>query len=172
MYICKSWTTEKAEHQRMEAFELWCCRRLLRVWTTRRTNQSILKEINPEYSLEGLMLKLKFQNFVHRCEETTHWKRPWCLERFMGVTENYMVGWHHWLNGHVFEQTPGDNEGQGSLVCYSTWGHKDSGTLRDWTRRSPDSGKMSDIFTSIVENSKENTVSGEAKVAVTFFNLN
>ena len=91
----------------------------------------------------------------------------------MEVTESDMVGWHHWLNGHVFEQTPGDNEGQGSLAWYSPWSHKDLYMLSDWTRRSPDSGKKSDIFTSIVENSKENTVSGEAKVAVAFLkNLN
>ena len=66
MYGCESWTIKKAEHRRMDAFELWCWRRLLRVpWTTRRSNQSILKEINPEYSLEGLMLKLKLQYFGH-----------------------------------------------------------------------------------------------------------
>ena len=66
MYKCESWTIKEAEHQRIDAFELWCWRRLLRVpWTTRRSNQSILKEINPEYSLEGLMLKLKLQFFGH-----------------------------------------------------------------------------------------------------------
>ena len=66
MYGCESWTIKKAEHQRIDAFELWCWRRLLRVpWTTRRSNQSILKEISPEYSLEGLILKLKLQYFVH-----------------------------------------------------------------------------------------------------------
>ena len=66
MYGCESWTIKKAEHQRIDAFELWCWRRLLRVpWTARRSNQSILKEINPEYSLEGLMLKLKLQYFGH-----------------------------------------------------------------------------------------------------------
>ena len=65
-YGCGSWTIKKAEHQRIDAFELWCWRRLLRVpWTARRSNQSILKEINPEYSLEGLMLKLRLQNFGH-----------------------------------------------------------------------------------------------------------
>ena len=66
MYGCKSWTIKKAEHQGIDAFELWCWRRLLRApWTSRRSNQSILKEINPEYSLEGLMLKLKLQYFGH-----------------------------------------------------------------------------------------------------------
>ena len=74
MYRCESWTIKKAEHQRIDAFELWCWRRLLRVpWTTRR---SILKELNPEYSLEGLMLKLKLQYFGHQWEELTHLKRP------------------------------------------------------------------------------------------------
>ena len=77
MYGCESWTIKKAEHQRINASKLWCWRRLLRVpWTARRLNQSILKEINPEYPLEGLMLKLKLQY-----EELAHWKRPWCWER-------------------------------------------------------------------------------------------
>ena len=76
-YGCESWTIKKAEHQRIDAFKLWCWRRLLRVlWTTRRYNQSILKEISPEYSLEGLMLKLKLQYFAHQCEELTHLERP------------------------------------------------------------------------------------------------
>ena len=83
MYRCESWTIKKAECQRIGAFELWCWRRLLRVpWTARRSKQSILKEINYKYSLEGLVLKLK--NFSHWCEESTHWKRPWCWERLRG----------------------------------------------------------------------------------------
>ena len=77
IYGCESWTIKKAERQRIDAFELWCWRRLLRVpWAARRSNHSILKEINPEYSLEGLMLKLKFQYFGHIIKELTHWKRP------------------------------------------------------------------------------------------------
>ena len=77
MYGCESWTIKKAEHQRIDGFELWCWRRLLRVpWTARRFNQSILKEISLECSWEGLMLKLKLQYFGHRCKELTHWKRP------------------------------------------------------------------------------------------------
>ena len=77
MYGCESWTIKKAEHQRMDAFELWCWRRLLRVsWTTRKSNQSILKEIIPEYSLEGLMLKLKFQHFGHLMQITDSLERP------------------------------------------------------------------------------------------------
>ena len=76
MYGCESWTVKKAEGQRIDAFELWCWRRLLRVpWTARRSNQSILKEINPEYRLEGLVLKLKLQYFEEMTEEMTHWKR-------------------------------------------------------------------------------------------------
>ena len=82
VYGCESWTIKKAEHRKIEAFELWCWRRLLRVpWTARRSNQSILKEIDPGYSLEGLMLKLKLQYFGHLMQELTHWKRPWCWER-------------------------------------------------------------------------------------------
>ena len=77
MYGCESWTIKKAEHQRIDTLELWYWRRLLRVpWPARRSNQSILKEISPEYSLEGLMLKLKLQYFGHLSEELTHWERP------------------------------------------------------------------------------------------------
>ena len=77
MYGCESWTIKKAEHQIIDAFELWCSRRLLRVsWTARRSNQFILKEISPEYSLEGLMLKLKLQYFGHLMEKLTLLKRP------------------------------------------------------------------------------------------------
>ena len=76
MYGCESWTVKKAEHRRIDAFELWCWRRLLRApWTARKSNQSILKEISPGCSLEGLMLKLKPQYFVTSCEVLTHWKR-------------------------------------------------------------------------------------------------
>ena len=80
IYGCESWTIKKAEHWRIDAFELWCWRRLLRVrWTARRSNQSFLKEISPEYSLEGLMLKLKLQYLGHLMWRT-HLKRPWCWE--------------------------------------------------------------------------------------------
>ena len=76
MYGCESWTVKKAECQRIAAFELWCWRRLLRVpWIARRSNQSILKEVSPEYSLERLVLKLKLQYLATSCEELTHWKR-------------------------------------------------------------------------------------------------
>ena len=79
MYGCESWTIKKAECQRIDAFELWCWRRLLRVpWTAKRSIQSILKEIKPEYPLEGLILKLKLQYLVTWFEEPTHWKRSGC----------------------------------------------------------------------------------------------
>ena len=82
MYGCEIWTIKKTEHQRIDAFELWSWRRLLRVpWTSRRSNRSILKEISPEYSLEGLMLKLKLQYFGHVMRRTDSQKRPWCWER-------------------------------------------------------------------------------------------
>ena len=95
---CKSWTIMKAEARRIDAFELWCWRRLLRVpWTARRSNQSILKEISPEYSLEGLMLKLKLQYFGHWCEEMTHLKRPWCWERLKVGGDGDDRGWDGWM---------------------------------------------------------------------------
>ena len=76
MYTCESWTIKKAEHQRIDAFKLWCWRRLLRIPWTARSNQSILKEINPECSLEGQMLRLKSNTLATYCEVPTHWKRP------------------------------------------------------------------------------------------------
>ena len=85
MYGCESWTIRKAEHRRIDAFELWCWRRLLRVpWTARRSNQSILKEISPEYSLEGLMLKLKFQYFAHLMRRTDSLEKTQMLEKTEG----------------------------------------------------------------------------------------
>ena len=82
VYGCESWTIKTAEYRRIDAFELWCWRRLLRVpWTARWFNQSILKETSPEYLLEGLILKLKLWYLATWCEELSHWKRPWCWER-------------------------------------------------------------------------------------------
>ena len=94
MYGCESWTVKKAEHQRMDAFELWCWRRLLRVpWTTRRSNQSILKEIGPGISLEGMMLKLKLQYFGHLMRRVDSLEKTLMLRG--GTTEDEMAGWHH-----------------------------------------------------------------------------
>ena len=98
MYGCESWTIKKADWQRSDAFELWCWRRLLRVpRTSRRSNQSFLKEISPEYSLEGLMLKLKLQTLATWFEELTHLKRPWCWERLKAGGEGDNKGWDGWL---------------------------------------------------------------------------
>ena len=98
MYGCECWTVKKVECWRIDAFELWCWRRLLRVpWTARRSNQSILKEINPGCSLEGLMLKLKLQYFGHSCEELTHWKRLWCWEGLGAGGEGDDRGWDGWM---------------------------------------------------------------------------
>ena len=124
MYGCESWTIKKAECQRIDAFELWFWRRLFRVsWTARRSSQSILKEISPGCSLEGLMLKLKLQYFGHLMQRADSFEKSWCWERLRaggeGETESEMVGWYHRLNGHEFEQTLGDGEGQGSLACCS-----------------------------------------------------
>ena len=139
-YGCESWTIKKAEHQRIDAFELWCWRRLLRVpWTARRSNQSTLNEISPGCSLEGLLLKMKLQFLATWCEELTHWKRPWCWERLRaggeGDEEDEMVGWRHWLNGCGFGYTPGVGDGQGGLECCGSWGHKESDTTErlNWT---------------------------------------
>ena len=94
MYGCESRTVKKAERRRIDAFELWCWRRILRVpWTARRSNQSILKEINPECSLEGLMLNI----LATWCEEPTHWKRPWCWARLRAGGEEGSKGWDGWM---------------------------------------------------------------------------
>ena len=93
LYGCESWSIKTVEHWRTDAFELWCWRRLLRVpWIARRWNQSILKEMNSEYSLEGLMLKLKLQYLGQLMQRLTHWKRPWCWDR-LKAEEKGMTGW-------------------------------------------------------------------------------
>ena len=107
MYRCETWTIKKAECQRIDAFELWCWKRLLRVpWTTRRSNQSILKEIIPEYSLEGLMLKLKLQYFGHLMRRTDSFEKTIMLGKIEGRKrrgrQDEMVGWQHRCYGHEF----------------------------------------------------------------------
>ena len=123
MYGCESWTIKKAECRRIDAFELWCWRRLLRVlWTARRSTQSILKEINPEYSLEGLMLKLKLQYFGHLMGRTDSWEKILMLER-LKVEEGNDRGWDGWMASLTWWTwiwaSSGVGKGQGSLVCYS-----------------------------------------------------
>ena len=107
LHGCESWTIKKAEHWRIDAFEMWCWRRLLRVpWTARRSHQSILKKINSEYSLKGLMLKLQY--FGHLMWRTDSLEKTLVLGKIegrtrRGMTEDELVGWHHWLDGHEFE---------------------------------------------------------------------
>ena len=134
MYGCESWTMKKAEHRRFDAFKLRCWRRLLRVpWTARRSNQSILKEISPGISLEGMMLKLKTP--VLWPPHAKSWLigkdsdagRHWGQEE-KGTTEDEMAGWHHRLDGHEFERTPGDGDGQRGPACCNSWGRKESDT--------------------------------------------
>ena len=97
-YGCESWTVNKAEHWRIDVFELWCWRRLLRVpWTARRSNQSILKEISPGYSLEGSSWSWNSNNLATWCEELTHWKRPWCWERLKAGGKGDNRGWDGWM---------------------------------------------------------------------------
>ena len=125
----ESWTIKKTEGRRINAFELWCWRRLLRVpWTARRSNQSILKILSPEYSLEGLVLKLKLQSFGHLMQRTDSLEKT----LIMGKTEGRRRRGRQrmrWLdgitNGCEFEQAPGVDDGQGSLACCSPWGHKE-----------------------------------------------
>ena len=126
MYGCESWTVKKAEHWWIDAFELWCWRRLLRVpWTARRSNQSILKEISPGCSLEGMMLKLKLQYLGHLLQrvdslEKTDARRDWGQEE-KGMTEVEMAGWHRWLDGCESEWTPGIDDRLGGLACCDPW---------------------------------------------------
>ena len=126
----------KLDHKEGWSLKNWCfwtvVLGLLRVpWTARRSNQSIQMEINPEYSLEGLMLKLKLQYFGHLMRRANSLEKTLMLGKIEGrrrrgwdvwMTENEMVGWHHWLNGQEFEQTPGGGEGQGSLAGCRPWG--------------------------------------------------
>ena len=119
----------------VSAFELWYWRRLLRVpWNARRSNQSILKEISPGISLEGMMLKLKLlwppdaKSWLIGKDSDAG--RDWGQEE-KRTTEDEMAGWHHWLDGHESEWTPGVGDGQGGLACCNSWGHKES-DMTEW----------------------------------------
>ena len=133
MYGCESWAVKKAERWRIDAFELWCWRRLLRVpWTARRSNQSILKEVNPWISLEGMMLKLKLQYFGYMIRRADWLKKTLILGKIEGRRRR---GWQRmrWLDGITDLMDMSwtklrDSEGQGSLVSCSSWGHKELDT--------------------------------------------
>ena len=135
MYRCECWAIKKAEHQRSDAFELWCWRRLLRVpWTSRRAIQSILKEMSPEYSLEGLMLKLKL---ILWPPDAKNWLGCW--ERLKAGEEGNDRGQDGWMASPTqwiwFEQPVGVGNGQGGLACYSLWCRKESDSTEqlNWT---------------------------------------
>ena len=140
VYGCESWTVKKAERQRIDAFELCCWRRLLRVpWTARRPNQSILKETSSGISLDRMMLKLKTPTLWP--PHAKNWLigkdrdagKDWWQEKWS--TEDEMAEWHHWLDGHEFEWTLGVGDGQGGLVSCDSWGRRDSDTTEqlNWT---------------------------------------
>ena len=127
MYECESWTIKKAEPWRSDAFELWCWRRLLRVpWTARRSNQSILKEISPGIFIARTDAEAEAPILWQPdAKNWLIWKGPdagndWRQEE-KGTTEDEMVGWHHWISAHEFEQALGIGDGQGSLACCSPW---------------------------------------------------
>ena len=124
-YGCDTWIIKRAERQRTDAFELWCWRRLPRVPWTARSNQSILREIKTEYSLEGLMLKLQYFGHLMWTENS--------LEKFLMMGK--MAEWHHGPNRHEFGQALGDGERQGRLACCSPWGRKVS-DMTGWLNNS------------------------------------
>ena len=135
MYGCESWTIKKAERLRIDAFELWYWRRLLRVpWTARRSNQSILKEINPEYSLEGLMLKLKLQYFGHLMRRVDSFEKTLMLRKVEGRRRR---GWQRmrWLDG-ITDSMDTSLSKLRELACCSPWGLKelDSTEWLNWTK--------------------------------------
>ena len=131
MYRCESWTIKKSEHRRTDAFELWCWRRLLTVpWIARRSSQSILKEISPEYILEGLMLKLKLQYFGHLMQRADSFEKTLMLGKIEGRRRRgqQRMRWLHGITDSmdIGLSKLGIGDGQGGLVYCSPWGHKES----------------------------------------------
>ena len=144
MYRCENWTVKKAEHQRIDAFEVWCWRRLLRVpWTASRSSQSILKGDQSRVFIGRTDAEAK--TLILWPPHVKSWLtgkdpdagRDWGQEE-KGMTEDEMAGWHHRLNGHEFGWTPGVGDGQGDLVCCDSWGLKESDTTEwlNWTEHS------------------------------------
>ena len=137
MYGCESWTVKKAECRRIDAFELWCWRRLLRIpWTARRSNQSILKEISPEYLLEGLMLKLNIQYLVLLMQRTNSLEKTVMLGGIGGRRRRDNRGLDGWMASLTrWMWTPGVGDRQGGLACCDSWGRKESDTTEwlNWT---------------------------------------
>ena len=141
MYGCESWTVKKAEHRRIDAFELWCWRRLLRIpWTARRSNQSILKEISPGCSLEGMMLKLKVQYFGHLMRRVDSLEKTLMLGRIGGRRRRGRQRMR-WLDSITDSMNVSLSElrelviGEGGLACWDSWGRKESDTTErlNWT---------------------------------------
>ena len=135
MYRCESWTIKKAEHWWIDAFELWCWRRVFRVpWTARRSNQSILKESSPGCSLKGLILKLKLQYFGHLMWRADSLEKKLMLGK---IEDRRRRGQQRmrWLDGRWFGWTPGVGDGQGGLACWGSWGCKELDTTEwlNWT---------------------------------------
>ena len=139
MYRCVCWTTKKAQCWRTDVFKLWCWRRLLRLpWTARRSNQSILKDINPEYSFKGLMLRLKFHTLATWWEELTRWKRPWCWERLKIGGEGDNRGWDGWMTSLIQWTWVWSNSGRqwkiGKPGMLQSMGWHSQTQLSDWTK--------------------------------------
>ena len=160
VYGCESWTIKKAEHQRTDAFELWCWRRLLRVpWTARRSNQCNLKEISPGCSLQDVEAEAPTL-WSPDAKSWLIWKDPdagkdWGQEE-KGTTEDEMVGWHHRLNGDGFRGTPRVGDGQGGLACCGSWGCKgsDMTELLNWTELIWTNYKLTEEETDYLNSSK------------------